>query len=458
MEEMRTEHADMTRGSLLAHLRHLALPASTGLLFNTLYNITDSFWAGRLSTDALAALSLNFPLYMLNMSLGVGFSAAAGALIANALGAGKQKEARTFLSRSLSLSLLFSLTAMLLLLIFLTPLFRLLNAEGRVLSGAVSYGRIIVLGMPLINLAPVLSSALASRGDTKSYRNILMAGFVLNIAMDPLFMYALGMEEGGVALATVLIQAIGILYLLKKVLRTGGLRGIVLKDYIPHIKPTREILEQAVPATANFLTMSLGTFVITWFASKFGRDAVAAYGAAVRVEQIALVPTAGLNVALAAIVGQNNGARRMDRIIKAYRLSLLSGLVVMGVILPPVLIFGRQIIGLFTQTREVIGMGYNYLLLQGITFYSYILLFQSNALLQGLKKPGMIMWMGLYRQIAAPALVFSLFCFVMGMEERGVWLGLIPINWSAALMTLYRAIRLFRQRCRNGECEEAEPA
>lgn len=446
----------MTRGSLLAHLRHLAVPASTGLLFNTLYNITDSFWAGRLSTDALAALSLNFPLYMLNMSLGVGFSAAAGALISNALGGGRQRESRTYLSRSLTLSLIFSLTAMVVLLVFLTPLFRLLNAEGRVLSGAVAYGRIIVLGMPLINLAPVLSSALASRGDTKSYRNILIAGFVLNIGLDPLFMYGLGLEEAGVALTTVLIQAVGVLYLLKKVLHQGGLKGMELKDYLPHAEPTREILGQAVPATANFLTMSLGTFVITWFASKFGRDAVAAYGAAVRVEQIALVPTAGLNVGLAAIVGQNNGAGRMDRVIRAYRLSLLSGFVVMLAILPPVLIFGRHIISLFTDTERVVAMGYNYLLLQGITFYSYILLFQSNALLQGLKRPGMIMWMGLYRQIAAPALIFSLLCFGLGLNERGIWIGLIPINWSAALITLFHSLRLFKERCHQCEIRPGE--
>ena len=89
----------------------------------------------------------------------------------------------------------------------------------------------------------------------------------------------------------------------------------------------------------------------------------------------------------------------------------------MIVILPPVLIFGRHLISLFTETEEVIRMGYNYLLLQGFTFYSYIILFQSNALLQGLKKPAMIMWMGLYRQILAPAGVFYLLCFTFGMAR-----------------------------------------
>lgn len=435
----------MTTGPLLPHLKRLAIPATVGLLFNTLYNIIDSFWAGQLSTDSLAALSLNFPLYMLIMSMGVGFSAASGALIANAIGAKEIEKSRKYLSQSLTLSLLSSLVGTTLLLIFLESIFRLLKAEGNVLNGALAYGRIIVIGMPIINLAPIFSSALASRGDTVSYRNILILGCLINIGIDPLFMYTFGMNEAGVALATVLIQFLSVLYLLHKVIRKEGLKDMKAKDYIPEKEYTREIVEQAVPATTNFLTMSMGTFVITWFIASFGRNAVAAYGAAVRVEQIALVPTAGLNVALAAMVGQNNGAEKMDRVIRSFKLSLLGGLAVMVVILPPVLIFGKQIISLFTETEAVIRMGYDYLLLQGITFYSYIILFQSNALLQGLKKPRLIMWMGLYRQIAAPALIFYLFCFTLRMAERGVWVGLIFINWSAACFTLFQAVRILKK-------------
>lgn len=434
---------DMTQGPLLPHLKKLAVPTSIGLLFNTLYNIVDSFWAGQLSTDSLAALALNFPLYMLVMALGVGFSAASGSLISNAIGAGNIKRSRKYLSQSLSLSLLSSIIGSILLLIFLESIFRLLKADGDVLKGALAYGRIIVIGMPLINLAPILSSALSSRGDTKTYRNALIVGCLLNIGLDPLFMYTFSMNESGVALATVLIQILSLIYMLVKVIEKDGLKHITTKDFIPQKRYTFEIVEQAIPASANFLTMSLGTFVITWFISAFGSNAVAAYGAAIRVEQIALVPAAGLNVALAAMVGQNNGAGKMDRVKQSYKLSLLGGLVVMCVILPPVLIFGKGIISLFTNTEDVIRMGYDYLLLQGITFYSYIILFQSNALLQGVKKPKIIMWMGLYRQILAPAIIFYILCFKVGMAEKGVWVGLIFINWSAAIITFLRVTRIF---------------
>lgn len=443
---------DLTSDSLTRHLKNLAIPVSVGYLFNTMYNVVDSYWAGQLSTDSLAALSLNFPLYMFVMALGVGFSAASGSLIANAIGSGDINKSKKYLSQSLSLSLIFSLVTSVVLIIFLRDIFMLLKANDQVLKGAMDYGFIIVLGMPFINLTPVLSSALSSRGDTKSYRNILIIGFLLNIALDPLFMFTFNMGEAGVALATVIIQIFSMFYLLNKVKKANALQGLTVKDFIPDREYTKEIIEQGIPGTANFLTMSLGTFVITWFISAFGRDPVAAYGAAIRVEQIALVPAAGLNIALGALVGQNNGAKKMDRVIKSYKLSLLGGFIIMVIILPPVLIFGRQIISLFTETQAVIRIGYEYLLLQGITFYSYILLFQSNALLQGLKRPALILWMGLYRQIIAPAILFYILCFTLSMRERGVWVGLIFINWSAAIYTLIWALRYLKKRRR--ECEQ----
>lgn len=440
---MNNKTLDMTNGPLLPHLKRLAIPTSIGFLFNTLYNIIDSFWAGKLSTDSLAALSLNFPLYMLVMAMGVGFSAASGALIANSIGENCDFKSRKYLSQSLTLSLILSSIGAIILLFSLESIFKLLNADGLVLKGALDYGRVIILGMPIINLTPIFSSSLAARGDTKSYRNILILGSLLNLALDPLFMFTFSLNEGGVALATVLIQLLGLIYMYYKVVKIDGLKDLQRQDYIPEKKYTKEIIEQAVPASANYLTMSLGTFVITWFISSFGSNAVAAYGAAIRVEQIALVPAAGLNVALAAMVGQNNGAGKLDRVKESYKLALLGGLFIMLLILPPVLIFGKEILSLFTTSKDVVKIGYEYLLLQGFTFYSYIILFQSNALLQGVKQPKIIMWMGIYRQILAPAIIFYILCFIVDLREKGVWIGLIFINWSAAIITLLKVIKVF---------------
>jgi Na+-driven multidrug efflux pump len=143
-------------------------------------------------------------------------------------------------------------------------------------------------------------------------------------------------------------------------------------------------------------------------------------------------------------VGQNNGAGRLDRVRESFRVTQRYGLYIMIALLTPVLIFGRAILSVFTENQDVIRIGYQYLLIQGLTFYSYVILFQANSVLSGLKKPAMTMWMGLYRQVLAPAAVFSLLSFALGMAERGVWFGLVIVNWSAAIITLLWARRQMR--------------
>ena len=190
--------------------------------------------------------------------------------------------------------------------------------------------------------------------------------------------------------------------------------------------------------------MALGTFLITYYVSRYGTGAVAAYGAALRIEQVALIPTIGLNIALAALVGQNNGAGKMDRVLQSYRTSLALDLVVMVAVLTPVLLFARTIMRQFTADPEVTRIGMSYLYIQALTFYSYILLHQSNSVLQGLKKPGMILWAGIYSQIPAPLLVFSLLSGPLGLGVRGIWWGLVVVNWSAAPFVFWYTSRQLR--------------
>ncbi|MFW6312895.1 MAG: MATE family efflux transporter [Spirochaetota bacterium] len=130
-------------------------------------------------------------------------------------------------------------------------------------------------------------------------------------------------------------------------------------------------------------------------------NAIAAYGASLRIEQIALMPLFGISTALSALVGQNNGAARLDRVEESSRVSVRISIVAAIAILVPVLLAAGSILRLFTGTTEVVSTGRRYLYIQGITYFSHILMNLSNAVLRGLKKPVMIMWIGLYRQIAA---------------------------------------------------------
>jgi putative MATE family efflux protein len=420
-----------------------------------MYNLVDTYFGGRISTGGLAALSMSFPVFIVLLSLGFGISSGAGALIANAIGAGEEEKAKQYHAQALTFALFVSIVVSGVVFVLLPSIFRLLGATGDTLLSALRYARVLVAGSPFFVLNYTLNAGLTARGDTRSYRNVLIAGFLLNIGLDPLLLYGLrlgevtlipAMYEAGIALATIFIQGLSFLYLRHRVSNPEILGKVSFDNFKPKPGMMREIAGQATPAALSMMTMALGTFVITYFVSKYGTTAVAAYGASIRIEQVALIPTIGLNVALATLVGQNNGAKRIDRVIQSFKVTLLAGLLIKISVLTPILIFARPAMKIFSPDPEVIRVGISYLFIEAVTFYSYVALHQSNSVLQGLKKPAMIFWIGLYRQIPAPLAVFSLLVFVMNADVSGIWWGLAGVNWSAALFMLFFATRLLRRR------------
>ncbi|MFW5694869.1 MAG: MATE family efflux transporter [Alkalispirochaeta sp.] len=446
---------ELLDGPVLPALVRMALPAAIGYFFNTIYNVVDTYWGGQLSTDALAGLSLSFPVFGMLLAVAVGTSAGSNALIANYLGAGDEGRARYILAQSLSFGVVLTAVLSIPLLIFLRPFLGFLGGGDGAQAAAFSYARVLLSGAVFFVISQVWNSGLQARGDTKTYRNILVVGFFVNVGLDPLLMYGWhpagltvlpGMGVEGIALATVLVQAGGILYVARRGRQVGILTGITIADFRPRWREFREIMGQALPGMLNFLTMAAGTFVITSYVGRFGTSAVAGYGAAIRIEQIALVPTIGLNIALATMVGQSNGAARIERIRASYRTTLLMGLGIYLVMYPWIFFFGHHLIGVFNSDADVMTVGAAYLQIQAVTFYSYVILFQANSILQGLKKPGAIFWIGLYRQLGAPLGVFTLLAFTLGMGVNGVWWGLAVVNWSAAAFTWWWSWRRILQR------------
>ncbi len=446
---------DILGGPVLPSLVRMALPASIGFFFNTMYNVVDTYWAGTLSTEALAGLSLSFPLYGVLLAIAVGTSSGSNALIANYLGAGKEQESRIILAQSLSFGAIFTFVLGVPLFFALRPILGFLGGGSQAQEAALAYTQIIIAGGIFFVLNQVWNSGLQARGDTKTFRNILIISFLVNVGLDPLLMFGWSpagitiipsMGVRGIALATVLVQAGGIFYIARRGKVLGILKNVSLRDFIPQRERFREILGQALPGMLSFLTMAAGTFVITGYVGRFGTAAVAGYGAAIRIEQIALIPTIGLNIALATMVGQSNGAGKIERIRQSYRVTLLLGLGIFLTLYPFIFLFGYRLIGVFNSDPGVMSVGTSYLRIQGITFYSYVILFQANSILQGLKKPGAIFWIGLYRQLGAPLGVFTLFAFTLGLGVVGVWWGLAVVNWSAGVFTWWWSWRLIRQR------------
>jgi len=167
-----------------------------------------------------------------------------------------------------------------------------------------------------------------------------------------------------------------------------------------------------------------------------------------RVEQIVLVPSIGLNVSTLTLVAQNNGARLFDRINQTLRISLFYGAVLMGIGTVLVLVGANYLMTFFTDDPSVIRIGATYLRIDALVFYAYVVLFVHVAALQGMKRPLYALWIGLYRQIVAPAILFWSLIHVFETGLTGIWWGIFAVTWSAALFTLFYARRLIGRKSR----------
>ncbi|MEF2144543.1 MAG: MATE family efflux transporter [Desulfovibrionaceae bacterium] len=436
---------DLLRDPVPGLVRAVAIPASVGFLFHTLFNVTDTYFTGRISTQALSALTMSFPLFFMIVATGSGLSTGATALIGQALGRGDRQEAQLLAAQSLSLGLGAGLLLGLLGLGLMRPAFLALGAQGAEMDAALEYMGTIFLGAPLFLLAHLGNAPLNAMGETRVFRNFLVFGAGLNCLLDPWFIHGgLGlpaMGVAGVAWATVLIQAMGALYVIWRSMRAGLLTMDSWRCLLPRLQTIKAILGQGLPASANSVTIGLGVFVILYYVGQFGAEAKAAYGAAMRVEQLVLVPTIGLNIAVLTLTAQNHGAGEMIRVRETLRTALRFGawLMVPGTL--AVYFLAPLLMRFFSDDPLVQAMGADYLRVDALALYGYVVVFAGTATLQGMKRPLFAVWLGLARQIAAPALLFWLLTSVLGLGLISLWWGTFGIVWCSAGVAYFWAQR-----------------
>ena len=420
----------------------IAIPSSIGMFFNTMYNVVDTFYIGQISTEAISALTYSFMIFFMLLSISFGLSSAITAYVGGALGNHKRKMARIYASNGISLFMSTAFVLLVMSFLLLEDIFVLMGAKGKVLEHALEYTYIILLGIVPMLIGLGANAVLIALGDTKSYRNILIIGFVLNVILDPLFIYgfyfipALGIS--GVALATVLIQYITLIYMLFKLYKTELFDMPMFFKSFPNLKAFKDLTRQAIPASINMFLMSFGSIITMYFVSTYGFKAVAAFGIGYRVEQIILLPMLGLNTAVMSIVSNNFGAKNFDRIDEVIHKALKYGYIMsaMGVVL--IALFGKTMVMLFDTDAQVVDTAYIYIIFESFIFFAFITLFIANSTLQGIKNPFMIPYISFYRQIFMPLVLFSLVVYVFDLSIVYLWLSMFLIISSAAIyMKLY---------------------
>ena len=443
---------NITKDSIWSLLIKITVPASTGSLFMTFYNLVDTFFAGKISPEALAAVAKSWPITFIALAISIGVQAGTQSLISNSVGAKENKLASLYVAQSITLAIIISIFVTLFGLNFSEFLLKIMGSSQESIILTREYLDIIFYGSIIILVQLSLNGTLAAQGDTKSYRNILIISFFLNIFLNPLFIFGYGIIPAfgiaGLAISTLIAQGVGVLYLIYKVYCCKLKKFLYLQCFIPKINLLINLFKQSVPIMFTMLMIMFGVFNIFYFVGQFGELSTAGYGTAVRIEQVLLLPVIGLNTAVLTIAGQNYGAKFFNRIKEVYGKALFFGsgfMIVAGVI---IYLSSSLVISFFTTDQEVIRSGALYLKVAALIGPIYPVFFITSALFQALKLAIYSLYMTIIRLTLIPFLSLWYVINIRGGEYQDIFYTIMVTNWLMGLAVLSFIPFLLRKKLR----------
>ena len=428
---------DLLKENIPVLVRKLAIPASVGTLFQTLYNIVDTFYSGLISPEALSALSKSFPIYFIIVATSIGVTVGGTSLIGNSIGEKNEKNASYYFTHIIIYGLLISVFITCIGLYFSEKVFNLMGSTEEITNLGLQYTNIMFYGSFLFFLVVSLNSLLHAEGDTKTYRNVLILSFLLNIILNPilifgfLFIPAMGMM--GIGLSTIIAQLIAFLIILFKVLQNPRVKKITIEYFNVKFIFLKNIFFQSMPISIAICGYAVAATFIFTYVGQTSELAVAGYGAATRIEQVVLLPILGINTAIISIIAQNFGANNFDRVKETYFVSIKYGLVLM--VFSGILVYlTADIVPRFFSSNEVVlEYGRRYLKIAAFILPAYPIFFLSNGFFMGLKKSNYAMINNMMRNVLVPICVFYLAKYLSADFDTFFWLWFV-FQWTLSIL------------------------
>ncbi|HSH35354.1 MATE family efflux transporter [Schnuerera sp.] len=420
------------KGNMYKAIIVLSLPIMVNNFIQTLYNLADAVWVSKLGSVQFAATSFVWPVIFLFISLGIGVSIAGTSILSQLIGASEYDEANKYASQLMVLSLIFSVCFALLGYILSPYIIKLMGGSGELAEYSNIYLRLSFLGFPFVFLFFNFNSIMTAQGNTLAPTILSGASAILNVILDPIFIFTLDMGVAGAAIATVISQAL---------LVFAGI--YVLKKYSPMIKPKfkgfkfskkklKKIVEVGFPASIGQSGAALGFVVLNSFIASYGTATLAAFAMVNRITSLIMQPPMGIGAGLTSIVGQNMGANQSHRVQEAFKKSVIITLSisVVGVIF--MLWKDSEIIELFMRSKddmEVIEQGITYLRYISVTMplMGLFSIFQGLFQGSGHTKYSMTMAIGRLWGIRIPMIL--MFKHLTNLGPVGIWISMSSSNF-----------------------------
>lgn len=430
---------DLTKKPVGRSLVNLTIPMVFGMFSMMAFNLADTFFVSRLGTKELAAMTFTFPVVMVIISIALGIGTGVSSVISRSVGRGGTDRLKRITLDSIILSVLVGLLFIILGLVTMRPVFMAMGATEDIYALIKQYMTIWYLGVGFVIIPIIGNHALRGAGDTLIPGIIMAIASVLNVMIDPILIFGLfgfpRMELAGAALATVLTRGLTLILTLYVLYHKKHMIGLMTLRFKEIIASWKRVLYIGLPASATNITFSLTMAVITRLVASFGPAAVAAVGAATRIESLALMVYFSMMTALVPFFGQNWGAGKIDRVYQAQSKSNLFSMAWGAGCFIIFILFGKILGGFFTEDPRIIRW---ITLFLGISSLSYGL--------RGITMVSVSMFNAVNMPLRATALnfirMFALYIPLAYLGSRyfgmtGIFAGMTISNFVAGALSLF---------------------
>lgn len=423
-------------GNMLKAIMSLAVPVVINSFLQTMYNLTDTYWLGRLGTDELAAINLVTPLQNIILNFGSGITVAGSVLISQYIGAKRDEDARSMANQIFTCAMIFSVVCATLCAVFTPFIVTWLGADGAVWDCSRIYMQLVVLDMPFLYLVNMYTAINQAQGDTVRPMLLNFLGITVNIVMDPFLMVILDLGVAGAALATVFAKAVPAV--IAFVLLNNRKRLVYLD--LRHLKfeksKLKSILVVGLPTAIGGSTMQLGFLLMSRNVFVYGNQAMAAYGIGNKVNGLITLPSNGVGSAVSTIVGQNVGAKQYDRAEEGYLLSQRISVVFLligGIILSRPFL-SRAIVSIFSEDPEVVAMAADFLSIMALWCFANGVYNCASGLFKGTGHTEVTMFIDVTRLWVLRFATLYVCEHFLQMGVRSVWYSVVVSNGISAAM------------------------
>ena len=422
----------------------MGIPTMLGMMVNAIYNLVDAYFVGGLGTSQMGAISVVYPLGQIVVGLGLLFGNGSASYLSRLLGNREQEQADRVASTALYSSVAVGAVMIIFSLIFLRPILRLLGATDSIMPYAMTYAAIYVVSCIFNVFNVTMNNIVSSEGAAKTTMFALMAGAVLNIGLDPDFIYTLDMGVAGAAIATAISQIVSTLIYLTFIFRKKSIYSFKMKNCTFTKEIMSEIFKIGIPTLVFQILTSLSISLVNTQAGPYGDSVIAGMGAVTRIVSMGSLIVFGFIKGFQPIAGYSYGAKKFDRLHKAIRTSILWSTVfcvIYGLLLT---IFSSRIIAQFTDgDLEMIRVGTQSLRINGLSFllFGFYTVYSSLFLALGKGLEGFVL--GACRQgicFVPVILILPAFWGINGI------LYVQPIaDVLSAIITIFMALHLHKE-------------